>query len=60
MITVKWEVNVKSGYEKFSYEDLNTTKEEWLSMDEESQNELVQEALNDMPDRVYPVLDVWM
>jgi len=59
MIHVNWEVNVIEGSHTFSFEDLNTTQEKWDDMCDVDREELIQEALDELPEEVCMVVDTW-
>ena len=59
MVNVNWGVSVSEGSNSFSFEELNTTEEEWNLLSKEEQREKVQEAVDELPDAVCLLVDDW-
>jgi len=59
-ITVNWDASVTMGSENLTLDYLECeTWEEWEALDEEEQRERIQQALDELPERVYPIVDDW-
>ena len=59
-INVNWGVNVSSGNESISLEELECeTIEEWKSLDEDEQRKRLQIALDELPERTCIIVDDW-
>jgi hypothetical protein len=59
-ITVNWDASVTSGSENLTLDYLECeTIEEWNALDEETQRERIQQALDELPERVYIIVDDW-
>lgn len=59
-INVNWDVNVSSGNESISLEELECeTMEEWEELNEDEQRERLQSALDELPERTCIIVDVW-
>jgi hypothetical protein len=59
-IIVNWEVSCQSGDEVFDLSSLNCeTKEQWDELSEEEKEERIQDALDNLPERVSIVLDTY-
>lgn len=59
-VEVSWEISEPRGTHYFDFQDLNVeSKEEWDALSREEQRERLQDALNDMPDQTYMVVDSW-
>jgi len=59
-IRVTWGVNVTSGTEKITLDQLECeTMQEWLELSEEEQEERLQAALDELPERTCMVVDRW-
>lgn len=59
-INVRWDVNVTSGNENITLEELECeTIEEWNSLDQDEQRERLQTALNELPERTCIIVDAW-
>ena len=56
-ISVNWEVSQNQGSEKITFEQMNTTYEDFCKLSRTEQEELVQEALNELPERVFIAVD---
>ncbi|NIV11492.1 MAG: hypothetical protein GWN62_09475 [Aliifodinibius sp.] len=59
MVNVNWGVSISEGSNSFSFEELNTTKEEWSALSEDEKREKVQEAVDELPDAVCLIVDNW-
>ena len=56
-IKVSWEASVSQGVEVFTLEELDcSSEEEWNALSEEEKNERLQEALDSLPTRTYPMV----
>lgn len=59
-INVRWDVNVTSGSENITLEELECeTMEEWNALDEDEQRERLQAALDELPERTCIIVDAW-
>lgn len=59
-INVNWEISQPTGNCSFDFEDLNiSSQEEWESLSEQEQRKRIQNALNEIPDQTYMVVDTW-
>jgi hypothetical protein len=59
-INVTWEVNVTSGNESITLEELECeTMQEWNDLSEDEQRERLQTALDELPERTCIVVDNW-
>ena len=59
-ITVNWDAIVTSGSENLTLDYLECeTIEEWNALDEETQRERIQQALDELPERVCIIVDDW-
>jgi len=59
-VNVKWDVNVTSGSENITLEELECeTMEEWESLENDEQRERLQNALDELPERTCIVVDSW-
>ena len=59
-INVRWDVNVTSGNENITLEELECeTMEEWNALDEEEQRERLQTTLDELPERTCIIVDAW-
>ena len=59
-INVRWDVNITSGSENITLEELECeTMEEWNSLDEDEQRERLQTALDELPERTCIIVDTW-
>jgi hypothetical protein len=59
-INVRWDVNVDSGNEYISLEELECeTIEEWDALDEGEQKDRLQNALDLLPERTCIIVDKW-
>lgn len=59
-IKIEWGVNTSEGKETFGLEDVNcSTLEQWEDLSESQQWDCLQEALDNLPTRAFPVLDSW-
>lgn len=59
-IEVNWEVNVESGYETFTLEDLGcNSEEEWEEYSQEQQQDMLQSALDSLPDQPFKCVISW-
>ncbi len=59
-INVRWDVNVTSGNENITLEELECeTMEEWNALDEDEQRERLQTVLNELPERTCIIVDAW-
>lgn len=59
-ITVNWDVSQTSGTEHISLEQMNIQSvEEWNALSDEEQEEKLQEALDDIPERVCIIVDTF-
>lgn len=59
-INVRWDVNTTSGSENITLEELECeTMEEWNALDEDEQRERLQNALDELPERTYIIVDTW-
>lgn len=56
-ILVNWEVSQNQGSEKITFEQMDTTYEEFCKLSREDQKELIQRELNELPTRTFPVVD---
>ncbi|MGR3177797.1 MAG: hypothetical protein ACUZ8E_07045 [Candidatus Anammoxibacter sp.] len=57
-IKINWGVNVESGSETFDLEDVECeTIEQWQDMNESEQWEALQNALDGLPARSFPLVD---
>ena len=57
-IKVTWDVNVSSGEEEIDLNQLNCeTLEDWVGLPKEEQEERLQNALDELPERVCIILD---
>lgn len=60
MIKVKWGVSIESGEESIGFDELNVSdQEEWDSLDSDEQEERLQTALDDLPERVSIIVEDW-
>ena len=59
-IKAYWDVSVTEGFETFDINDLGCdTIQEWESLDDDTKTERIQEALDELPERVCIILDKW-
>ena len=59
-INVKWDVNISSGSENITLEQLECeTMEEWNALDEDVQRNRLQTVLDELPERTYILVDEW-
>ena len=59
-IKINWGVNVESGTETFDLEDLGCeTLEEWNDLSTDDRDTRLLDALDCMPNPVYPMVDDW-
>tara|TARA_R110002050_G_scaffold79261_13_gene169505 strand:- start:5093 stop:5284 length:192 start_codon:yes stop_codon:yes gene_type:complete len=59
-INVKWDVNISSGSENITLEQLECeTMEEWNALDEDEQRERLQIVLDELPERTCIIVDEW-
>lgn len=59
-INVRWDVNVESGNENITLEELECeTMEEWNALDEDEQRERLQMAIDNLPERTCIIVDAW-
>jgi len=59
-INVRWDVNVISGSENITLEELECeTMEEWNALDKDEQEERLQIALDELPERTCIIVDSW-
>jgi len=59
-INVRWGVNVESGSEYITLEELECgTMDEWESFSREEQRERLQTALDELPERTCIIVDSW-
>ena len=59
-IKVNWDVSEFSGTENIPLSDLNCeTMEEWNSLPKNEQEERLQTALDELPERVTIIVDTW-
>jgi hypothetical protein len=59
-VNVKWDVNVSSGNENITLEELECeTMEEWSALDKIEQCDRLQIALDELPERTCIVVDSW-
>lgn len=59
-ITVNWDASVTSGSENLTLDYLECeTVEEWNALDEDTQRERIQQALDELPERVSIIVDDW-
>jgi|TARA_R110000851_G_scaffold99624_1_gene214775 hypothetical protein len=59
-ITVNWDASVTSGSENLTLDYLECENiEEWNALDKETQRERIQQALDELPERVNPIVDDW-
>lgn len=59
-VTINWEVSQNSGTEVIELEQLDCqTIEEWNELSQEEQRERLQIALDELPERVFIVVDTW-
>lgn len=59
-INVRWDVNVTSGNESITLEELECeTMEEWNSLGGDEQQERLQDALDSLPERTCILVDTW-
>ena len=56
-IVINWSVSVMEGSESVSLEDLGHTVDSWNELSEEEQNDVKQDYLDDLPDRVCIIVD---
>ena len=56
-IVINWSVSVMEGSESVSLEDLGHTSASWDELSEEEQNDVKQDYLDDLPDRVCIIVD---
>jgi len=60
VVNVRWGVNVESGNENITLEELECeTMEEWNALDEDEQRERLQTALDELPKRTCIIVDGW-
>lgn len=60
VVNVRWGVNVESGNENITLEELECeTMEEWNAIDEDEQRERLQKALDELPERTCIIVDGW-
>ena len=59
-INVKWGVNVESGNENFTLEELDVKNmKEWELLSEDDKKEKLQTALDELPERTCIILETW-
>lgn len=59
-IKVYWEVSTSEGEEYISLEQMGiNSEEEWENLAEEHKEELLQEVLNELPERVSILVEKW-
>ena len=59
-IIVRWDVNITSGSENITLEELECeTMEEWNALDEDEQRKRLQTALDELPERTCIIVDAW-
>lgn len=59
-IKVRWDVSETSGDENITLEQLECeTMEEWNALDEVKQYDRLQNALDELPERVSIIVDSW-
>lgn len=59
-ITVNWDASITSGSENLTLDYLECeTIEEWNALDKETQRERIQQALDELPERVCIIVDDW-
>jgi hypothetical protein len=59
-ITVNWGVNITSGNETITLEELECeTIEQWNELPEKEQRKRLQAALDDLPERTCIIVDGW-
>jgi hypothetical protein len=59
-INVTWGVNVETGSEKITLEEVECrSMDEWRSLDVEEQKERLQSALDGLPERTVIIVDKW-
>ncbi len=59
-IKVQWSVNIECGSEEISLEQLECeTIEDWEVLDKEEQEERLQNALDELPERTCIIVDSW-
>ena len=59
-INVKWDVNITSGSENITLEELECkTMKEWSALNRNEQRERLQNALDELPERAYIMVDNW-
>lgn len=56
-IQVTWEVSQNTGEESITFEQMNTTREKFCKLSRSEQEDLIQEALNELPERVFIAVD---
>ncbi len=57
-VVVEWEVSVSRGLETFEYDDLGVeNQKEWEALPYDDQRERLQEAIDDLPERVSIIVD---
>lgn len=57
MIKMIWGVNQSNGSHEYTYEELNTTKDEWDEMTDHQKREILEDALDALPDTCWPVVE---
>lgn len=59
-ITVNWDASVTIGSECLTLDYVDCeTMEEWEALDKEEQRERLQQALDELPERVCIIVDDW-
>lgn len=59
-VKVNWDVSETSGEEKIPLVNLGCeTMEDWKALDREEQEERLQNALDELPERVCIIVDSW-
>lgn len=56
-ISVKLGVSEETGHRTFDLDDLGVTKEEWDELDDKAKHDLVEQAVFDLPEQPYWMVD---
>ena len=56
-LSVNWEVSQITGTENITFEQMDTTYEEFMKLSQSEKEKLIQEALNELPERVFIAVD---
>jgi hypothetical protein len=56
-ISVKLVVSEETGHRTFDLDDLGVTKEEWDESDDKAKHDLIEQAVFDLPEQPYWMVD---